>query len=161
MDRRETNKGENVGPGHRSGQPTPREVLGITDREFEEMGQLGAMYYNQGDLERARVVFEGMVEVDPVNSAAQAALGALYVRTNRFDRALEHLNRAIEIDDRQLTAYVNRAEAHLRRKEVEKAVADLKCAIALDPSAQDPAANRARLMVDGLRQALQAKSPTN
>ena len=152
---------ERLGDRATTTHPTPREALGITDNEFEAMGRLGSMYYNQGDLERARIVFEGMVEADPTSSAAHAALGALYVRTDQCERALKHLDRAIEIDNRQLTAYVNRAEAYLRRKEVEKAVTDLKSAIALDPTEEDPAANRARLMVLGLHQALQAKSPTN
>src|SRR5262245_2795469 len=142
-------------------QPTPRQLLGITDREFEAMGRLGAMYYNQGDLERARIVFAGMIEADPGCSAAHAALGALLVRTDRFDTALEHLNRAIELNDQELTAYVNRAEAYLRRKEVERAVADLKHAIALDPTEEDPAANRARAMMLGLHQALKSKGLGN
>jgi len=141
--------------------PTPREQLGITNQEFDAMGQLGTMYYHQGDLERARIVFEGMVEVDPSSSSAHAALGALLVRCGEDDRAVIHLDRAIELDDKQLSSYVNRAEVHLKRKLVEKAVVDLKRAIALDPSEQDPAANRARVMVLGLSQALKAKGIIN
>ena len=141
--------------------PTPRQLLGVTDQEFEAMGKLGGMYYDQGDLERARIVFEGMVEADPSSSSAHAALGALYLRTGHDEVAFHHLNRAIELDCNQLSAYVNRAEVELKLKQTERAVADLKQAIELDPTGQDPAANRARMMALGLHQALKAKNLVN
>jgi Tfp pilus assembly protein PilF len=140
---------------------TPRQLLGVTDREFEAMGKLGTMYYEQGDLERARIVFEGMVEADPLSSSAHAALGALYLRTGHDEVAIPHLNHAIELDSTQLSAYVNRAEVELKLKQPEKAVADLKRAIELDPTGQNPAANRARMMALGLHQALKAKNLGN
>ena len=140
---------------------TPRQVLGVTDQEFEAMGKLGTVYYDHGDLDRARIVFEGMVEADPSSSSAHAALGALYLRTGHDEVAFHHLNRAIELDSTQLSAYVNRAEVELKLKQPERAVADLKQAMALDPTGQDPAANRARMMVLGLNQALKARNLGN
>ena len=139
------------------GEATPRERLGITDREFQEMGRLGAMFYEAGDLERAQIVFEGLVEVDPTSSAAHAALGALLVRTRQDDRALEHLHRALTLDPKQVDAYVNRGEVYLRKQELKSAIADLKRAIELDPTEQDPAANRARVIMNTLYQSLKAK----
>jgi len=140
---------------------TPRQLLGVTDQEFEAMGKLGTMYYEQGDLDRARIVFQGMVEADPSSSSAHAALGALYVRTGHDEVAIQHLNRAIELDSNQLSAYVNRAEVELKFKQPEKAVADLKRAMELDPTGQDPAANRARMMALALNQALKARNSGN
>jgi Flp pilus assembly protein TadD len=80
------------------GARTPREALGISEQDFVRMGQLGAMYYNQGDLGRAAIVFQGLVEVDPQSSAAHAALGALYTRTGQDEQALSHLSSASELD---------------------------------------------------------------
>jgi len=136
---------------------SPREVLGITNEQFEEMGQLGVMFYTQGDLERARIAFEGLVQADPNSSSAHSALGALYTRTGRYDDALEQLNTAIELNGNQLEAYVNRAEIWFRKDQVQRAVEDIKRAISLDPVEQDPAANRARVMLLGLHQALKAR----
>lgn len=133
---------------------TPRERLGISDREFLEMGHVGAMYYEQGNLEKARTIFEGLIELDPDSSAAHAALGALLTRTERFRDALLHLTRAIELNPQQIAPYVNRAEIYLRQQRAEEAVANLKQAIALDPREVDPAANRARAMALGIYQAL-------
>jgi len=133
---------------------TPREQLGISDREFLEMGRIGAMYYEQGNLDKARTIFEGLIELDPESSAAHAAFGALLTRTERFTDALKHLTRAIELNPQQIAPYVNRAEIYLRQHRAEEAVANLKEAIALDPHEVDPAANRARAMALGIYQAL-------
>lgn len=134
-----------------------REKLGITNEEFQEMGKVGALYYEQGNLEKAQTIFEGLVEVDPNSVDAHSALGALYTRIQRDEEALIHLNRALELDDEQIAAHVNRAEVYLRKQQVEQAVADLKRAIELDPEEDDPGANRARAMVLGIHEALQAK----
>jgi len=139
-------------------QVTPRVRLGVTPKEFREMGRIGAMYYNRGDLGKARTVFEGLVAMDPASSDAHAALGALLTRTIENDLALVHLNRAIELNDKEIAAYVNRAEIKLRQHKGEAAVADLKKAIELDPQQKNPAANRARAMVMGIYDALEAKS---
>jgi Tfp pilus assembly protein PilF len=137
--------------------PSPRTRLGVTTQEFREMGRIGGMYYNRGDLGKARTVFEGLVAMDPSSSDAHAALGALLTRTLENELALVHLNRAIELDGKQIAAYVNRAEVLLRKRQGEAAVADLKRAIELDPRQKNPAANRARAMVMGIHDALEAK----
>jgi hypothetical protein len=67
------------------------------------------------------------------------------------------LSRAIELNDKEISAYVNRAEVLLRQHKGEAAVADLKRAIELDPKQENPTANRARAMVMGIHDALEAK----
>ncbi|HVF50737.1 MAG TPA: tetratricopeptide repeat protein [Pyrinomonadaceae bacterium] len=154
-------QGEKTGQASASGaegQATLRAKLGITKAEFEEMGAIGAMYYEQGILDKARAIFEGMVEIDPESADAHSALGALYTRLQSDDDALRHLSRAIALDAQQIAPHVNRAEVYLRKQMMEEAVADLKCAIELDPQEKDPGANRARAMVLGIHEALEARA---
>ncbi|HEX7314729.1 MAG TPA: tetratricopeptide repeat protein [Pyrinomonadaceae bacterium] len=134
----------------------PRHDLGISDAEFQAMGEMGAMYYQQGNLPKARTIFEGLVEMDPQSAAARAALGALLTRTQQFEEALVHLDRAVELDPRMIAPYVNRAEVFIRQERAAEAVADLKRAIDLDPHETDPGANRARAMALGIAEALKA-----
>lgn len=136
---------------------TVREQIGMSDEEFVEMGRIGAVYYEQGNFEKAQTIFEGLVELDPTSADAQSSLGAVYTQTYQNDAALEHLNKAIEIDPNQIAPYVNRAEVYIRQQKIEEAVADLKRAIDLDPDEEDTGANRARAMVLGLHEAFQAK----
>lgn len=143
-----------------SGHGSLREKLGITEEQFQAMGQMGAMYYQQGLLDKARTIFEGLVEVDPQSAAAHSALGALFTRTERFEEALRHLDRAVELDSGQIAPYVNRAEIFIKQGRAEEAVTNLKKAIALDPQEKDPGANRARAMALGIAEALKAQGVT-
>ena len=133
-----------------------RDRLGISDEEFRAMGQMGAMYYQQGILDKAQAIFEGLVEIAPESAPSHSALDALFTRTGQFDRALKHLDRAVELDRRQIAPYVNRAEIFIKQDRAEEAVAELRQAIALDPQEKDPAANRARAMALGVAEALRA-----
>lgn len=150
MTNHETLKG---GTGDRG---TLRERSGVTPNEFREMGRIGAMYYEQGNLTKAQAVFEGLVEMDPSSAAAHSALGALLTRREQYADALPYLDRAVELDPRQIAPYVNRAEIFIKQGRAQEAVENLKKAIALDPKEADPAANRARAMAYGIAEALKA-----
>ena len=131
------------------------EQIGLTDQEFNAMGEIGAIYYQQGELEKARTIFEGLVELNPRSAAAHAALGALYTRIGEDDRALEHLNRAIDLDPQMIAPYVNRAEVMIKRGQAEQAVADIRRAVELDPEEKDAAANRGRALAVAIAEAVQ------
>ncbi len=138
-------------------QKTIREQIGMSQEEFIEMGRIGAVYYEQGNFEKAQTIFEGLVELDPTSADAHTSLGAVYTQTYENENALVHLNRAIELNAEQIAPYVSRAEVYIRQQRLEEAVADLKRAIELDPAEEDRGANRARAMVLGLHEAFQAK----
>ena len=70
---------------------TIREQLDISKTEFLEMGNVGAMYYQQGNLEKARTIFEGLVELDPQSADAHSALGALLTLQQQDEAAIGHL----------------------------------------------------------------------
>lgn len=137
---------------------TIREKLSITQDEFTEMGRVGAMHYQQGNLEKARTIFEGLVELDPDSADAQAALGALFTLQQEDDLAVEHLKAAVELDPEGIAPYVNLGEVFIRQRRIEDALANLRKAIELDPDELDPGANRARAMVLGIYQVIQLEN---
>ena len=137
-------------------QDSIREQIGMTREEFLEMGRIGGVFYQQGNYEKARTIFEGLVELDPESSDAHSALGGVLTQLRVNDEeALDHLNKAVELDPSQIAPYVNRAEIYIRKILLEEAVENLKKAIDLDPDEKDPGANRARAMVLGLNEAFE------
>jgi len=139
---------------------TIRERLAVSPREFTEMGRIGAMYYQQGNLTKARTIFEGLVELDPDSADAHSALGALLTLQQQDERAIEHLQKAVVINPNQIAPYVNLGEIFIRQQRIEDAVENLKKAIELDSNENDPGANRARAMVLGIYQVIQMGNPT-
>jgi tetratricopeptide (TPR) repeat protein len=135
---------------------TVREKLNISPQEFAEMGRVGAMYYQQGNFEKARTIFEGLVELDPESANAHSALGGLLTLQQDDVNAVAHLIRAIEINPSQIAPYVNLGEIYIRQQKLEDAVANLKKAIELDPDETDAGANRARAMILGIYQIIKS-----
>lgn len=129
---------------------TFRDSLAISRSEFTEMGRVGAKFFEQGNLHKARIIFEGLVEMDPESAEAHSALGAILTLNQQDQEAIGHLERAMEIDREQIAPYVNLAEIFVRQQKLEDAVEYLKRAIELDPAQTDPAANRARMIILGI-----------
>ena len=135
--------------------------IAVSDEDFQSIGEIGAMYYEQGNIEKAEMIFEGLVELKPDSGAAHSALGGLLTYKRDDEKAMVHLTKAIELDDKQIAPFVNRAEVYLRQSRFDLAVADLKRAIGLDPQEKDPGANRARAMVLGIYQAIESQKTQN
>lgn len=134
--------------------PTYRESLNITDEEFTEMGRVGAMFFEQGNLHKARTIFEGLVEMNPESAEAHSALGAILALNQQDQDAIEHLELAIRLDPMQIAPYVNLGEVHLRHMKLEEAVESLKKAVSLDESGQEPGAKRARALILGIHRVM-------
>ncbi len=115
------------------------------------------MYYQQGNFDKAKTIFEGLVELDPHNADAHSAYGALLTLQQEDDLAIKHLNQSVELNSQQIAPFVNLGEIYIRRQMLEQAVANLKKAIELDPQEKDSGANRARAMVLGIYQIIKQK----
>ena len=120
------------------------------------MGRVGAMYYQQGNFEKARTIFEGLVELDPDSANAHSALGGLLTLQQEDEAAIGHLEKAVELNPSQIAPYVNLGEIYIRHQKIEAAVLNLKKAIELDPDERDAGANRARAMVLGIYQIIKS-----
>ncbi len=129
-----------------SGRMTMAERAGVTFQEARAIAQVGCDLVAAGRLEEARVVFAGMVAMNPKDSAAEGALGAVLQRLGRIDEARAAYTRALAIDPKNVVALCGRGE--LRVKAGDKAgLDDLKRAVQSDPGAQSVAGQRAKAMV--------------
>lgn len=134
-----------------------RERIGMSAQEFQAIGEMGAMFYEQGQFEKAQTIFEGMLELEPENEAVLSALGAVLTQQREDERALTYLDKAIALNDTEIASFVNRAEVLIRKNDFERAVEDLTKAVKLDPEEKDAGANRARAMVLGIHQMIEAQ----
>ena len=133
------------------------ESLGITEEEIMEMGRVGAVFYEQGNIENALQIFEGLVELQPDNGNAHAALGAVLTLRKDDQKATRHLEKAIELEPNQIAPYVNLGEVYVRQQKLEQALMVMKKAIELDPDENDYGANRARSMIMGIYKVLESQ----
>jgi tetratricopeptide (TPR) repeat protein len=135
-----------------------RHNLDLSLTEISEIAHIGSMYLRQGNLEKAKLIFEGLVELDSELFEVQSCLGAFYTQIRDDEKALHHLNKAISINPEVIAPYVNRAEINFRKQQIEEVIADVLEAIRLDPNVTNLDANRARTMLLGIFDAFKTKS---
>lgn len=114
----------------------------------------GYNFFRQGRLEEAATIFEGLVVVDSHNPYIQGMLGSIYQKKELYELALIRYNNALVLNSADINALTNRGEIFLKLGRFQEAAQDLKRAIELDPTQQDGAANRARLLVSIVRDAV-------
>ncbi len=128
------------------GEATWAEVEGTTFEEAKAIAQVGCELAAAGRLEEARVIFEGLVEGNPKDAAAQAALGTVYQRLGRLDEAVAHYTASLEQDARNPVALAHRGELRLKRSERE-GFTDLAKAVEADPYGETNAGRRAKALI--------------
>ena len=131
------------------GEMTWAEVEGMTFEEAKAIAQVGCDLAAAGRLEEARILFEGLVEGNPKDSAARAALGTVYQKLGRVEDALKEYSAALERDPRNPVALVNRGELYLRKGD-RQGFTDVSNAVEADPHGETSAGRRARALVEAI-----------
>ena len=129
------------------GQKTWGEVLGINAGQAYNMAQMGYKMLQEGKLDEARVIFQGLTTLNPKDPYHHLALGAVHHRSDRIDEAIAEYSKAIEFDPKLANAYANRGELLIAKGHLVKAYADLTKAKDLDPNCHDPSTIRARVIL--------------
>src|SRR3954470_670897 len=134
---------------------TIAEVAGFTFEEAKAIAEIGVDLAAVGRLEEARVLFEGLVEMNPKDAAARAALGTVYQKQGRLQDAMDEYNGALGLDESQPIALANRGELRLRQND-RGGMEDLAAAARSDPSGITMAGRRARALLGAMAQAASA-----
>jgi tetratricopeptide (TPR) repeat protein len=65
------------------------------------------LHQDLGQVEYARLLYQRLIEVEPLNVAAHNNIGAYYLRRRETSQAIEHLERAAAIDDTRIEPHRN------------------------------------------------------
>ena len=97
----------------------------MSDEELFAVASQGYYLFLQGKIEQARVIFEGLVAIDPKNAYYYRALGVIYWRMKEAQKALKQFTYAIRVAPKDISSYVNRAEVYVSAGHFSKARKDL------------------------------------
>jgi tetratricopeptide (TPR) repeat protein len=131
---------------HKPGAP----VFGLGKTELDAIEVLGFELYQQGRAKEADAIFDGLIVLNRSLYRGYAGKGALALADERLEEALSWLNQAAERNTTDPTVHANLGETLLRMGRFKEAAAELEKALALDPNERDPAANRARAILNGM-----------
>ena len=115
---------------------------GITAGDAERIARTGVELAAAGQLREAALIFEAMVEMNPLDAGAHGALGTVYQKLERAEDALRAYGAALAIDRAHPVALGNRGELLLRLGRRE-GFADVAAAVQADPEGKTAAGRRA------------------
>jgi tetratricopeptide (TPR) repeat protein len=130
------------------------QVFGLAKQEIEAIAVLGFQLYEQGKMNDAEAIFNGLIALDNKVYYGYAGLGAMSLAEEKLDESVRWLTRAAELNPKDPTVHTNLGEALLRQGKFREASDYLQLAIAQDPQGLDPGARRARTILSGLQAAL-------
>ncbi len=133
---------------------TLSEALGIEPKEVASLINTGFVYYEQGRMKEARILFEGISLLDSLNPYVHSILGSIYQKQQKYNESIASYTIAINLFPEDIHALTNRGEVYLNQGKIVEAADDFEQAIKLDTDKKHPAANRARLLAILTREAL-------
>ncbi|WP_148226443.1 tetratricopeptide repeat protein [Paludibacter propionicigenes] len=95
---------------------------------------MGIFERKNKDLQKAFLLAEKSISIDPYNSFGYLQRGGAYFQEDQFEKAFEDASKAIELNSNNAYAYNLRARVFVKRGENEKAEVEFKKAIDLDPN---------------------------
>mgnify|MGYP003880641759 CR=1 FL=1 len=129
------------------GKVTLKQIVGLSDEELYAIASQGYFLFLQGKSEPSRVIFEGLVAIDPKNAYYYRALGAIYWRLKEPAKALKQFTYAIRVSPKEVSSYVNRAEVYVAQKQFKPARDDLSQAMKLAGPNDRALVNKANAMM--------------
>ncbi len=130
------------------GQVTLKQIVGLSETELYAIAQQGYLMFLQGKLDQARIIFEGLVAIDPKNAYYYRALGAIYWRGKESQKAVKQFTYAIRVSPKEISSYINRAEVYVAQQNFKAAKTDLKQALEKSrPGVDDALHSKARAMM--------------
>ena len=123
------------------------DALGANAKQQAALLQIGHQFFEHGKFNEARKIFSGLAILDGNNPYVYGMLGAIFQKEQRFELALSCYNRSLNLFPQDIDSLVNRGEILLKLGRFAEAARDLKQSIELDGAQKHPAANRARLLV--------------
>ncbi len=126
-----------------------RRVIELQPDWSEPHINLGCLFFQLGELEKARNSFCTALALDPRNAVCHFNLGCILDEIGEFEKAVEHLSRAIEIEPGHADAHFNLASAY--EKHGDKQLALQHWILYLQHQSHGPWADYARSQLNKMR----------
>ena len=134
------------------------DLEGITKDQQYQLAKTGYDFLNEGVLDKAKTVFEGLLALDPYDAYFHTALGSIAQQSGDFEEADERYSRALEINPFSPVAFAHRGEIRLSKGMVMESIEDFVCAVREDPDGKEPATVRARALLATIKAQLEASA---
>lgn len=99
-----------------------QKILSTEPANRQALYNLGVLYSEKGEYEKAILYFEKFLEAEPDSSDVYVNIGILYRKLNRPSEAELYLKKAVELDDNPVVPFFALADIYEEKKDYKKAV---------------------------------------
>ena len=103
------------------------------EQDFTQLFARGLCMISEGEYEEAVRLFDQVLDIEPVFSAAYVQRGYAKFHLDQIEESLDDLNRAIEFSPDSVDAFAFRARSYWMADRPEDAFRDISYALELDP----------------------------
>jgi len=132
------------------GELTFAQLEGLGEREARKLAHMGHELFRRGRLHDARILFEGMCALNPLDAYPHQILGAIAERESRREEAEQHYDLCLRLKVRNPWVLARRGELRLLRDAVGEGIVDLERALDLAPP-EATYRERAAVLLERLR----------
>ena len=132
------------------GELTWAQVEGLSAEKAKEFQKTACDLVRRGQLKKAKVIFEGLVALNPKDHVSRAALGTVLQKMDRMDEAMAAYEEAISTSDTDVVALANRGELRIKKGDVAGGLGDLKRAVEAHPKLTSVSARRAKALATAI-----------
>lgn len=123
-----------------------QKVLKLNPSNHQARNNLGLVYKDMGELDRAATEYMQLIALDPNNAKSYNNLGTIYYLQGRFMEAVQEFRKALAIDGGNVESYVNLALAYKKQGRTEEAVQVLEHVLSIDTQLAEAHYNLALLI---------------
>lgn len=128
------------------------EATKATPDNVQVWTQLGHLYFDLGQPEKAVDAYEKSLALDPNRPDVWTDLGVMYRRSGKPKKAIESFERALSLNNRHETAMFNKGVVLMHDlDDPDAAVAAWEDLVKINPNAQAPNGQLVRNMISGLK----------
>jgi Flp pilus assembly protein TadD len=145
-----------------NGKSSFKEALELSLTDILALSQVAKQLAEQGQVDKAQTLLEGLVTIDPTNPYLMTCLGCVYMQKKQNQAASAAFGAALSFNPNDIVAHTYSGEIALESGDLNAALKHFQRAIELDAEGRDPWANRARtsaLLVAAMAKEVQEKGP--
>ena len=116
-----------------NGTATLKDLRGYTEQELYSIARIAYVYFHEGRLDDAHVLFQGLAAVDPLDRYFAGALAVVELAAGNSEAALAAWDAAIELAPDDPSGWLGRGEVWISSGDQVRAAGDLQRARSLAP----------------------------
>jgi len=116
--------------------------------QLSKLFEYGFALHQQGKLADAQVIYEQILQVDPINFDAIQLLGVVSAQTKNYEKAVELITRALKINPRDDACHNNLGNALKNLKRFDEAINSYDKALNLKPDYAEAYSNKGVVMYE-------------